>query len=66
MKRIIKASNNIVNEMWDRLIINGVATEKELQLVTDIVGFNEKAMLDVLYSRTGYRNFDQLDEEEVY
>lgn len=61
MKVIIKASNNIVNEMWDRLIEDGIATEEELQLVTDIVGFNEQAMLDVLYSRTGFRNFDQLD-----
>lgn len=61
MKRIVKASNDIVNEMWDRLIDDGIATEEELQLVTDIVGFNEKAMLDVLYSRTGFRNFDQLD-----
>lgn len=51
------------NEMWDRLIDDGIATEDELRLVTDIVGFTEKAMLDVLYSRTGYRNFEQMENE---
>ena len=35
----------------------------ELCLVTDINGYNEETMLDVLYARTGYRNFEQLEEE---
>lgn len=51
-----------INEMWDYLTENGIATEEELQLVTDINGYNEETMLDVLYARTGYRNFEQLDD----
>jgi len=51
------------NEMWDYLLEHGIATEAELQLVTDIVGWTEEAMLDVLYSRTGFRNFEQMEGE---
>ena len=51
------------NEMWDYLLEHGIATEEELQLVTDIVGWTEEAMLDVLYARTGYRNFEQMEGE---
>ena len=51
------------SEMWDCLVESGIATENELCLVTDINGYNEETMLDVLYARTGYRNFEQLEEE---
>jgi len=51
------------NEMWEYLYDRGIATEGELQLVTDIVGWTEEAMLDILYARTGYRNFEQMEEE---
>jgi len=50
-------------EMWERLIDEGIATEDELQLVTDICGYTERALLDVLYFRTGYRNFEQMEDE---
>jgi hypothetical protein len=52
-----------IAEMWDYLVDNGIATEEELHLVTDINGYNEKSLLDVLDVRTGYKSFDQLDEE---
>lgn len=52
-----------MEEMWDYLTELGVATEEELKLVTCINGYNEEAMLDVLYARTGYRNFEQLETE---
>ena len=52
------------NEMWVKLTDYGIATEEECQLVTDILGFTEEAMLDILYARTGYRNFDQMEEDE--
>ena len=51
------------NEMWDYLIDLGV-NEQTLQIITSINGFSEETMLDVLYAATGYRNFDQLEEEE--
>ena len=50
-----------LSEMWDRIIEEGIATEEELQLVTDINGYSEETLNDVLYARTGYRDFDQLD-----
>lgn len=52
------------NEMWDRLVDDGIATEEECQLVTDINGYTEKALLDILYARTGYRNFEQMEDEK--
>ena len=52
-----------INSIYETLIAYGIATEKELQLVIDIVGWNEQSLLDVLYARTGYRNFEQLLDE---
>jgi hypothetical protein len=51
-----------IEEMWDRLTELGVS-EQTLNVVTDINGYNEQSMLDILYSITGYRSFEQLDEE---
>ena len=50
------------NEIWDELISRGIATEEELQLVTDINGYSEETLYDVLYARTGYRNFEQMED----
>ena len=52
-------TNLTINEMWDTLLELGVS-EQTLQVVTDINGYNEKSMKDILYSVTGYNNFDQL------
>ena len=53
-----------INEMWDYLMETEIATENELQLVTSIDGFNEETMEAILYAKTGYRFFDQLEGEE--
>ena len=50
------------NEMWDVLLNMGVS-EQTLQIVTNINGFSEETMLDILYAAFGYRNFDQLHDE---
>ena len=52
-------TNLTINEMWDTLLEMGVS-EETLQTVTDINGYNEKSMTDILYSRFGYNDFDQL------
>lgn len=52
-----------VDEMWDRLVDRGIATEAECQLVTDILGYTREALLDILFARTGYRNFEQMEDE---
>ena len=47
--------------MWDELLLLGVS-EQTLQIVTNINGYNEQTLCDVLYAHTGYRSFDQLDD----
>lgn len=51
------------DQMWDVLQAYGVS-EQTLQVVTDINGYSEETMLDILYAVTGYRNFDQLQAED--
>lgn len=52
------------NEMWELLEVYGIATTEEISLVTSIIGTNTKTMLDILYARTGYRNFEQFEGEK--
>lgn len=49
-------------EMWDKLEALGVS-EQTIQIVTDINGYSEETLLDILYAYTGYRNFDQLEDD---
>lgn len=51
------------SELWDLLIEHGIATEDELQLVTAINGQNITTLNDVLYVRTGYRDWEQFEDE---
>lgn len=51
------------DEIWEELIARCIATEDEIRLVTDINGYTEEALMDILYARTGYRNFDQMENE---
>lgn len=39
---------------------NNIATEKEVNLVTDISGYSESTFLAIVYARTGYRSYEQL------
>ena len=48
-------------EMWNILLNLGVC-EQTLQVVTDINGYSEETLCDILYAVTGYRDFDQLDD----
>jgi len=50
-------------QMWDYLNENNIATEDEMRLVTCINGYSEETMLSILYARTGYRAFEQLEDE---
>ena len=50
--------------MWDRLKEEIGVSEETLQVVTSINGYNEETLLDILYAVTGYRNFEQVDDEE--
>lgn len=43
---------------WDELTEHGIATDEELRLVTSINGYSTDTLDDVLYARTGYRDWD--------
>lgn len=51
-----------VEGMMEYLVEGGVCTEDELRLVICINGQNQETMESILYARTGYRSFRQLDD----
>lgn len=53
-----------LKEMFDYLINTEIVTEEEVQLITDINGWNEETANDILYARTGYRDLEQYTEYE--
>ena len=53
------------NELFDRIINDGIATESEVDLVTDIVGYSIETLNQIIYVRTGYRNIEQYEESEI-
>lgn len=53
-----------LSKLWDDIILYNIATEDELQLVTSINGYNEEALNDIIYVRTGYRDMDSYTESE--
>ena len=55
---------NKTDEIYDYLIDYGIATEKEISLVCSINGTNEDSLNSILYSRTGYRDIEQIKECE--
>ena len=55
---------NKTDEIYDYLIDYEIATEKEISLVCSINGTNEDSLNSILYSRTGYRDIEQIKEEE--
>ena len=54
-----------ISTIWDIIVYEyGIATEEELSLVTAIDGYNEDTLNNVIWVRTGYRDIEQLLEEE--
>lgn len=53
-----------LEEIWEYLVEMEIATEEELSLVTDINGYNEETLNDVIYARTGYHDIEQYLECE--
>ncbi|OZG68263.1 hypothetical protein [Bifidobacterium eulemuris] len=50
-------------DMWDALRERYGVSEQTLQVVTDINGFSEDTMCDVLYAVSGYRYFGQESDD---
>jgi len=53
------------DDLWDFLEDMEIATKEELQLVTNINGYNLESLESVLYVRTGYRYLEQYLECEM-
>jgi len=53
-----------VDQAYNILVDGGIATDNEIRLVTDINGYSVETMEDILYARTGYRDFDQFTGED--
>ena len=56
-------SKSIVSMLWNFIVDNNIATDNEVLLVSDINGWNEETMTDIIYSRTGLRSYDQCKDE---
>lgn len=53
-----------IQEAWDYLIENGLASEETLQVVTSINGYSLDTLESVLYATAGYHKFSQMDDED--
>ena len=49
--------------LCDFIVDNNIATEEEVRLVSDINGWNEETMTDIIYARTGLRSYEQCKDE---
>jgi hypothetical protein len=52
-----------IDYIWEKLLELELATENELRLLTSINGLSVETLNDVLYYKTGYRDIDQMNEE---
>ena len=50
--------------IWDTLTELGIATSEEIGLVIALMGKSEETLNSILYVRTGYRNLEQMFEED--
>ena len=55
---------NRIDELYDYIVETGIATNNEVSLVCSINGTNEDSLNSILYSRTGYRDIEQIKECE--
>lgn len=52
------------NELYNELIEQGLFTNEELRLLTNINGLSIDTLNDAIYSRFGYRDYNQFMESE--
>lgn len=58
-------NNMSLDTQFDELINYGVCTEDEVRLVTEINGYSDETLEDILYARTGYSDFEVWYNDEV-
>jgi hypothetical protein len=64
MKKVRIIMFNKVNEIWDYIVDNSIASEEALTLITNINGYSVDTLNDVIYAMTGYRSMEQLEGED--
>ena len=50
--------------IWSKLVELDIATDDEILLVTKILNSSEETLNSILYVRTGYRDLEQMFDEE--
>ena len=48
-------------DLWDKIIEKGIATEETLRVVTSINGYTVETLNDVIYAQTGYSDLESLE-----
>jgi hypothetical protein len=56
----MKKNFNDVNELWAELVERDLFTYDELRLLTNINGFSVETLNDAIFSRYGYRDYEQM------
>ena len=59
----MKKNYDDVNVLQDELIMNELFTHDELRLLTNINGYSVETLNDAIFSRYGYRDYDQMMED---
>lgn len=52
-------------ELWETIVELGIATDNEIDLVTNINGNSIETLNDIIYARTGYRDIESYEESEL-
>ena len=60
-----KDIDQIKEETWDFILEYEIASEEELQLVTNINGYNLETLNDIIEVRSGYEDMEQYIEMEI-
>ena len=55
-----------LEDKWDCLENCAGVSEETLRIVTDVAGYNDSTLDDVLYSMIGHRDFEDIPEEELH
>ena len=50
-------------KIWDLIVDLNIATDDEINLVSDINGYSEETLMDIIYARTGLRSLEQVFDE---
>jgi len=48
-----------ITEMYDTIVEQGIATFSEIELVTNINGYNKQTLNDIVYAKLGMQTLEQ-------